>query len=133
MRVTRSDAGGKVDVIKAKLGPGEYFGEMALLSEEPRNSSVTTTSDTTVMKLDRKTFQGLMGSMNDIISREAARRQREIDRATRPTIKMADLRQLTILGVGTFGRVKLVLNTKEGNRPYALKCMRKGQVGPFPP
>ena len=41
---------------------------------------------------------------------------------------MSDLKLLSILGVGTFGRVKLVLNTKDANRPYALKCMRKGQV-----
>ena len=36
--------------------------------------------------------------------------------------------QLAILGVGTFGRVKLVTHTKDNDRPYALKCMRKGQV-----
>lgn len=41
---------------------------------------------------------------------------------------MQDLRVLSILGVGTFGRVKLVLHTTDNDRPYALKCMRKGQV-----
>ena len=39
----------------------------------------------------------------------------------------ADLKMMTILGVGTFGRVKLVLHTPT-NTPYALKCMRKGQI-----
>ena len=41
---------------------------------------------------------------------------------------MEDLHVLSILGVGTFGRVKLVLNQAEGGVPCALKCMRKGQV-----
>ena len=41
---------------------------------------------------------------------------------------MEDLKVLSILGVGTFGRVKLVLNAAEDNLPCALKCMRKGQV-----
>ena len=40
---------------------------------------------------------------------------------------MKDLEQRTILGVGTFGRVKLVVH-KPTDTPYALKCMRKGQV-----
>ena len=47
---------------------------------------------------------------------------------SRPPILISDLRQLAILGVGTFGRVKLVLHTKDNDKPYALKCMRKGQV-----
>ena len=41
---------------------------------------------------------------------------------------MEELKLLSILGVGTFGRVKLVLHTPDSDRPYALKCMRKGQV-----
>ena len=38
-----------------------------------------------------------------------------------------DLELRRILGVGTFGRVKLVLH-KPTNTAYALKCMRKQQV-----
>jgi serine/threonine protein kinase len=73
-------------------------------------------------------LQALLGPMHDIVSREAERRQREVERASRPKIHKDDLTIHAILGVGTFGRVKLVLHTKDDDRPYALKCMRKGQV-----
>merc|ERR1711988_1284880 len=76
------------------------------------------------MKLDRKTFAQLLGG-EDILAREAMRRQAELDKASRPKIPMDKLHHLAILGVGTFGRVKLVTY---GDATYALKCMRKGQV-----
>eukprot|EP00966_Prymnesium_polylepis_P256108 5915994-Prymnesium_polylepis.1 len=74
------------------------------------------------MKLDKSTFEGLLGSMNEILERDMVRREREAAKAQRPKIKMNELKQLTILGVGTFGRVKLVIH-QGTNTPYALKCM----------
>jgi len=91
-------------------------------------ASVISTSTTTVMKLGRGTFQALLGPMDEIIRREAKRREQELVRAARPEVRMEDLKVLSILGVGTFGRVKLVLNQAENGVPCALKCMRKGQV-----
>ena len=130
VRVEATNEENVTTVIKEHLGPSDYFGEMALMKDEPRMATVTATAHTICMKLDRATFQQLLGENigHDILAREAERRQREIDKAQRPAILMSDLKQLAILGVGTFGRVKLVLNTKDGDRPYALKCMRKGQV-----
>ena len=72
-------------------------------------------------------MEGLIDVLNFILEREAARRAKEADAAKRPVIKMDDLRLHNILGVGTFGRVKLVVHTPT-NTPYALKCMRKGQI-----
>lgn len=79
------------------------------------------------MKLDRATFSSLLGSMNDILQRGMMRREREVAKAQRPKILMSDLLPMKILGVGTFGRVKLVMHTPT-NTPYALKCLRKGQA-----
>jgi CRP-like cAMP-binding protein len=128
VKVSAVDKAGKATVIKEKLGPSEYFGEMALLSNDKRMATVTATSPTVCMVLPRKTFRELLGEGHDIVAREAENRRREVERAQRPPILMSDLKQLAILGVGTFGRVKLVLHTKDKDRPYALKCMRKGQV-----
>jgi len=122
--IRRDDATGEERVIKEKLGPSDFFGEMALLKDEPRFASIVATAPTTCMKLDRATFKQLLGG-EDLLSREAARRQQEVLKASRPKIAMASLEQRAILGIGTFGRVKLVTHNEE---TYALKCMRKGQI-----
>ena len=49
--------------------PGEGFGELALLYNAPRAATITATSESVVMKLDRGTF-------NHIV-KDAAQRKRE--------------------------------------------------------
>src|SRR5262249_30346232 len=41
-------------------GPGEFFGEMALLTDQPRNASVTTTSDVDALILTARSFRSLI-------------------------------------------------------------------------
>ena len=43
-----------------QLGPGEGFGEMALLKDEPRYASVTATTDLETWRLPKAAFQGLL-------------------------------------------------------------------------
>jgi CRP-like cAMP-binding protein len=50
VRVTRK--GRKV----ATMGPGDFFGELALISGAPRSATVTTETDATVMVLDPRRF-----------------------------------------------------------------------------
>jgi CRP/FNR family transcriptional regulator, cyclic AMP receptor protein len=44
----------------ATVGPGDFFGELALLDAGPRNATVTATSDVSVLVLDRREFTGLL-------------------------------------------------------------------------
>lgn len=37
-------------------GPGDYVGEMAIISDAPRSATVTTTQDTSVLEIDREAF-----------------------------------------------------------------------------
>ena len=59
VEVIRKDQG--QDKVIAKLGKDEYFGEMALLSSEPRNASVRALKGTRVAALGRDNFVKLLG------------------------------------------------------------------------
>ncbi len=46
----------------ATLGPGSYFGELALLTQRPRNATVTATKDGTALVLGRREFKDIIDS-----------------------------------------------------------------------
>mmetsp|Transcript_11461 Transcript_11461/g.29029 ORF Transcript_11461/g.29029 Transcript_11461/m.29029 type:complete len:433 (+) Transcript_11461:491-1789(+) len=53
-----------------KLSSGDYFGELALLYNQARQASVVVESDgASVLVIDRKTFQRLMGPLGAILKR----------------------------------------------------------------
>jgi len=52
---------------------GDYFGELALINNDPRQATVCTTSaDSKLLFMDRKTFKRLLGPIEDILRREAS-------------------------------------------------------------
>lgn len=54
------------------LSDGDFFGEMALLNQEPRNATVTTTQPTDLLVLSRQEFREL-GSVDPHIGDELKR------------------------------------------------------------
>ena len=52
-------------------GPGDYFGELALIKGEPRAANVTAVSEVHCLCLDRHSFKRLLGSLEDILKRNA--------------------------------------------------------------
>ena len=58
--VTRETPGNANNIDLADLGVGATFGEEALISDEPRNATITMLTDGTLMKLGRDDFQSLL-------------------------------------------------------------------------
>jgi len=52
-----------------KYTEGMYFGERALLKNEPRAANIVATSELQVVSLDRKSFTCLLGPLDQILSR----------------------------------------------------------------
>lgn len=68
------------------MGPGSFFGEMALITGDPRNATVVTTKPTTLLRLDVADFRGLAADIPELmetIHQENARRSAQ--RAAPPT------------------------------------------------
>src|SRR4051812_39253115 len=53
----------------AILGPGEFFGEMAIIANKPRNASATVSEDAKLLVIDPKTFEGMIRGNSEIAVR----------------------------------------------------------------
>jgi CRP/FNR family transcriptional regulator, cyclic AMP receptor protein len=70
------------EVILSVLGEGDFFGEMALIDDEPRSAHVIAMNDSTLLVLRREDFQGLLMQTPGIalaMLRELTRRLRRVD------------------------------------------------------
>jgi CRP-like cAMP-binding protein len=70
------------EVILSVLGEGEFFGEMALIDDEPRSAHVIAMEDSMLVVLRREDFQPILASTPAIaiaLLRELSRRLRRVD------------------------------------------------------
>ena len=77
---TASVKRGKKEI--AKLGKGQYFGELALLDRGPRSASVVATSDLDVLVLGQREFAGVIDEVPSLAHKlltSMAQRLREAD------------------------------------------------------
>ncbi len=74
---------GGSEIVLAFLGPGDFFGEMALLESLPRSASAEVVEDARLIEVDGDTFEEMIRSNTEIavrIMRKLASRLRESDR-----------------------------------------------------
>jgi CRP-like cAMP-binding protein len=50
---------GRVEQVLARMGPGDFFGEMSLFDRSPRSATVQADSDATLLVLDRQALRRL--------------------------------------------------------------------------
>ena len=145
--------GTRVDV--NTLTAGDFFGEAALMTKEPRNATVQVTSLVAeILSVDKSSFELVLGPLSDrledvhrkrlfdtttaiekVLSLKGADesgtkgqdRQGTSSKAHDLNIEWEDLKQHRTLGTGTFGRVKLMEHRTTG-RAMALKCMQKHAI-----
>jgi voltage-gated potassium channel len=88
---------GEVEILldprSVRLGPGQFFGEIALLTGGPRNATAITTRATQLLVLDIADFRSLAASrpeLTELIKREANRRLGQVAAASgRPVSETA--------------------------------------------
>lgn len=141
--------GGKVADLVADPDTNQcpYFGENALLKDEPRNATITVESaSAAVLVLERSTFESILGPLKDIMAENPNgegnnKRRSFLSRKGISSIqgtvtnfkppKFDDLQKIGLLGCGGFGSVHLVRDksAKKGSiQTYALKMISKGYI-----
>jgi len=123
-----------------RLTRGDFFGERAILKNEPRAATMTAQSQVVCLVLSRQDFQTLMGPLQDLLGRQADEydkraSERQLINTKKParrtsgypTLEELKASTIGILGAGAFGTVTLVVNQKT-NESHALKAIRKAQI-----
>ena len=125
----------------ARLASGQFFGEKALMSEDVRQATCIATTDVECLTLMREDFVRMLGNLQDLLNGGGDKRPtsakitNEADNsaeASETKYELSDLDIRRTLGVGAFGRVKLVKVKPDKipangnpNQTYALKCLSK--------
>jgi CRP/FNR family cyclic AMP-dependent transcriptional regulator len=82
LKVMMSDSDGK-EVILTILGPGEFFGEMGLIDDEPRSASVVTIEPCELLSIAKRDFKKCLVDSHEMamhVMRGLVKRLREADR-----------------------------------------------------
>lgn len=99
VRISRRFASGERTV--ATLGPGDFFGEMAILNEKPRAGTAVALDDVRAMELDAATLEGMVERSGDVAMRLIRRLSRRLDSANAliEILLQSDPRARVILGI----------------------------------
>lgn len=115
---------------------GDFFGEKALLSEDIRTANIIADDNNVVcLIIDRDCFQQFISQIveKNIYYDESgepmlpAKADTKVDEWS-SSIQLTDIKILSTLGIGGFGRVDLVTIGEDKSKSFALKVMKKCQI-----
>lgn len=112
----------------ARLTSGQYFGERALLCEDPRAATIVAKTNLKLFELRRSDFFKRLKNVHDILSLHVGKINSLDSLCHIPEkLRKGDFTLIKPLGKGAFGKVYLV-RCKINNKKYALKCIKKDKV-----
>lgn len=123
MHIIHSGTVEKSGPSKSTLGEGEIFGDAALFGHASTDVTLTAQTDVLCMVASKENVTRLIGPLGAILEREQEAQARKAEAGA---INLRDLTQKKILGIGTFGVVRLVVTANQA--VYALKAMRKDHI-----
>jgi len=123
------------NIIVATLKKTGVFGERALLTDEARAATVRTIIPTVCLRIDKESFNLLLGPLQDIMEKkleqyelkDEAEEEDEAEGNLMEDISFDMLKDVGLLGQGSFGTVRLVKH-KETEHTYALKGVSKKSI-----
>ena len=122
LKVSVSDDEGR-EVILSILGPGELFGEMGVLDNNPRSATITATHSSDLVTINKADFQSCLMGNFDIslfIMRGLAQRLRQADR------KIESLALMDVFG--RVARLLLDLSEDENGKRVVRKKLTKQDI-----
>jgi len=66
VRITKDDGEGN-EIFLCNLTPGNFFGELAFLNDQPRAATVTSNEEVECYMLSKTEFQGIIGSLKEVL------------------------------------------------------------------
>ncbi|KDO35727.1 AGC/PKA protein kinase [Saprolegnia parasitica CBS 223.65] len=120
----------KPPVHVASLSTGDYFGETAVLQDEPapRNATITCTCAVECLVLSRDLFHSVLAPVRPRLSQQLdVRKQTSLDRIFAASITKKSLKRAKVLGIGSFGLVYIAQHEPSG-RFVAVKEMYKARL-----
>ena len=134
VRITRKEDGKSEAKLVMELGQGQYFGERALLTNEPRAANVIATGDRPLklLYISKDAFEEVLGSLQEII---------DMDRQYREDVALKKQLQQESEGLANVSIENFQLEAsaaalepfqyvlaKTNGREYTIKCSSKQKV-----
>jgi len=116
-----------------KFDSGDYFGERALLKDEPRSATIICETDATLLMLSREDFCTILGPLEKIMLRQSETPWDKVKRAILkeetiyPSLEYFKENTKGVLGRGAYGVVNLVTD-QQNETAYAMKVVSIRQV-----